>query len=72
MGTIAKSSSGQVTWNGHLLYTWTGDKSPGDVTGNGINNFAAAVVTASSGSAGAGTTPPASSSSSSSGGGYGY
>lgn len=25
----------QVTFNGHLLYTFTGDKAPGEATGNG-------------------------------------
>ncbi|MBO0687064.1 MAG: hypothetical protein J2P45_28270 [Candidatus Dormibacteraeota bacterium] len=28
----------EVTYNGHPLYYWVGDKKPGDVTGQGINN----------------------------------
>ena len=29
----------QVTYNGHPLYYFAGDKAPGDVKGQGINNF---------------------------------
>jgi predicted lipoprotein with Yx(FWY)xxD motif len=71
--TTRKDGSKQVTWNGHPLYTFLGDKKPGDVTGNGKNVDGGVwnVVTASGGAAPA----PSSSSSSSSGGGsggYGY
>jgi len=38
-GTLATISGGQVTWNGHPLYRWTGDRAPGDTTGEGINGF---------------------------------
>jgi predicted lipoprotein with Yx(FWY)xxD motif len=27
----------QATWNGHPLYTYTGDTAPGQATGNGLN-----------------------------------
>ena len=29
----------QVTYDGHPLYYFAGDKAPGDVTGQGIHNF---------------------------------
>jgi len=32
----------QVTYNGHPLYSWTGDYSPGDTTGQGIAGFSIA------------------------------
>jgi predicted lipoprotein with Yx(FWY)xxD motif len=32
----------QVTYNGHPLYSWTGDYSPGDTTGQGIGGFSIA------------------------------
>ena len=32
-GTLGTISGGQVTWNGHLLYLWMNDHSPGDATG---------------------------------------
>ena len=37
-GTIKRSyGSAQATYNGHPLYTYVGDKSPGQATGNGKN-----------------------------------
>jgi predicted lipoprotein with Yx(FWY)xxD motif len=71
--TTRKDGSKQVTYNGKPLYTFLGDKNPGDVTGNGKNVDGGVwnVVTAS----GAAAPAPAASSSSSSGGGsggYGY
>lgn len=35
LGTLQVSGANQVTYNGHLLYTFIGDKAPGDTTGNG-------------------------------------
>lgn len=35
----------QVTYNGHPLYGWKNDTSPGQATGQGINNFVAVTVT---------------------------
>jgi predicted lipoprotein with Yx(FWY)xxD motif len=32
----------QVTYKGHPLYSWTGDYSPGDTTGQGIGGFSVA------------------------------
>ena len=34
----------QVTYNGHPLYTYIGDKASGDVTGQGINNKFVATI----------------------------
>jgi predicted lipoprotein with Yx(FWY)xxD motif len=69
-GTIKRSDGTvQATFNGHPLYTYKGDSSPGQDTGNGIrlNGGVWHAVTVS-GSAAA----PKSSHSSSGGGGYGY
>jgi predicted lipoprotein with Yx(FWY)xxD motif len=65
LGTIKRSSGGtQATYNGHPLYTYTADNSPGQAKGNGINAFGGAwhdITT--SGSAASNTSP-------SGGGGY--
>jgi predicted lipoprotein with Yx(FWY)xxD motif len=69
--TTRKDGSKQLTWNGHPLYTFAGDKKAGDVTGNGSTadgGLWKVVVT----SAAAAPAPSSSSSSSSGGGGYGY
>jgi predicted lipoprotein with Yx(FWY)xxD motif len=65
LGTIARPDTGvtQVTWHGRPLYTFTGDKAPGDASGNGFKDV---------GVWKAATLGAPSSSSSSSGGGYGY
>ncbi len=65
LGTITRPDTGvtQVTWHGRPLYTFTGDKAPGDASGNGFKDvgvWKAATLGASS------------SSSTSGGGGYGY
>jgi predicted lipoprotein with Yx(FWY)xxD motif len=69
-GTIKRSDgSAQATFDGHPLYTFKGDKSPGQATGNGRNLQGGVwhVVTAP------GSAPaPSTSHRSSSGGGYGY
>jgi predicted lipoprotein with Yx(FWY)xxD motif len=65
--TIKRSSgSTQLTFRGHPLYTFVGDKSAGQANGNGVNAFGGVwhEAPASGGAAPAG--------SSSSGGGYGY
>lgn len=39
-GTIKRSNGeAQATYNGHPLYTFAADKSPGEATGNGVNAF---------------------------------
>jgi predicted lipoprotein with Yx(FWY)xxD motif len=57
-GTLASISGGQVTWNGHPLYGWMGDKAPGDTTGDGINSFHAAIASGSGGASPAPTAAP--------------
>jgi len=40
LSTIKRSNGAeQATYNGHPMYTFTGDKSPGEATGNGVNAF---------------------------------
>ena len=67
--TITRSDgSVQASYNGHPLYTYTGDKAPGQATGNGLNVSGGVwhEVTVS------GAAAPAPSQSTTSGGGYGY
>jgi predicted lipoprotein with Yx(FWY)xxD motif len=81
LGTTKRSDgSTQVTFGGRPLYTYTADSSPGDVAGNGINEFGGlwyAVqpngqnAPASSSSGGASSTGSSTTSGASSGG-YGY
>jgi len=56
-GTLGTISGSQVTWDGHPLYRWMGDKAPGDVTGDGINGFHTAKVSTSGGTAPSTATP---------------
>jgi predicted lipoprotein with Yx(FWY)xxD motif len=65
LGTVTRPDTGatQVTWHGRPLYTFTGDKAPGDASGNGFKDV---------GVWKAATLGTSSSSSSSGGGGYGY
>ena len=40
LGTIRRGNHAlQVTYNGHPLYVFAGDNSPGQITGEGINQF---------------------------------
>ena len=40
VGTIKRSDGKpQVTYNGHPLYTFSGDSKPGDTNGEGLNDF---------------------------------
>jgi predicted lipoprotein with Yx(FWY)xxD motif len=40
VGTSPRSDGkAQVTYNGHPVYTFTGDKNPGDTNGQGVNGF---------------------------------
>src|ERR1700751_4358156 len=43
LGTITRSGGNrQVTYNGHPVYVYIGDKKPGDVNGQGVTAFGAA------------------------------
>jgi predicted lipoprotein with Yx(FWY)xxD motif len=43
IGTIAGSAGKQqVTYNGHPLYYYAGDQKPGEINGQGLNQFGAA------------------------------
>jgi predicted lipoprotein with Yx(FWY)xxD motif len=71
LGVITRSDgTKQATWNGHPLYTYIGDTSPGQAKGNGLNLSGGVwhEVTASGAAAPAGSGSP----SSSPGSGYGY
>jgi predicted lipoprotein with Yx(FWY)xxD motif len=79
LGTTKRSDgSTQVTYGGHPLYTYTVDSNPGDVMGNGINEFGAvwhAVQPSGSNAPAGSSSNGASSTGSSTGsssGGYGY
>ena len=39
LGTATGQVAGQVTYHGHLLYTYSGDSAPGDVKGIGIPDW---------------------------------
>jgi predicted lipoprotein with Yx(FWY)xxD motif len=66
--TIKRSDgSTQLTFHGHPLYTFVGDKSPGQASGNGVNAFGGLWHEAP---ASGGAAPAGSSSSGSGGGGY--
>jgi predicted lipoprotein with Yx(FWY)xxD motif len=67
--TIKRSGgSTQLTFHGHPLYTFVGDKAPGQASGNGVNAFGGLWHEAPA----SGSAAPTGSSSSGSGGGYGY
>lgn len=71
LGTITRSDgSRQVSYNGHPLYTFSGDTAPGQVNGEGINNFGGTWYVL--GSAGRPVTGPVSGTTTTSAGGYGY
>jgi hypothetical protein len=71
LGTTPRSDGQpQVTYNGHPLYTFTGDQNPGDTSGQGVSAFGALWYVVSP--AGNQVTAKASGSSSSGGGGSGY
>jgi predicted lipoprotein with Yx(FWY)xxD motif len=66
LGTITRPDGGiQVTYDGKPLYTYQGDASSGQATGQGVGGFYAVTVSGSSSGSGG-------SSSSSGGGGYHY
>lgn len=64
LATAAGQVPAQVTYNGHLLYTYSGDAAPGDVKGIGIPNWypvspSGAKVDHDDGKSDAGTSNPA-------------
>ena len=68
-GTITRSDgSKQATFNGHPLYTFTADTSPGQAKGNGLTAFGGVWHEDTT----SGSAAPASSTSSGGGGGSGY
>jgi predicted lipoprotein with Yx(FWY)xxD motif len=73
LGSITRSNGQvQATYDGHPLYTYVGDKAPGQVTGNGLKLSGGlwwAATPSGAKLSGSATHP---SSSASSGGGYGY
>jgi predicted lipoprotein with Yx(FWY)xxD motif len=67
LATITRAGgSHQVTYNGHPLYLYTGDKNPGKTTGEGVTAFGAAWYALTPAGNQISTQPT------SSGGGYGY
>jgi predicted lipoprotein with Yx(FWY)xxD motif len=69
LATVKRSGGAvQATYNGHPLYTYSGDHAPGQASGNGLNASGGVwhEVTVS------GAAAPAASTSPSSSGGYGY
>lgn len=73
VGTIKRTDNGQTqyTYNGLPLYYFVSD-STGQVTGNGVQNFAVAKPAAASSSSSSSSSSQASGSSSSSSSGYNY
>jgi predicted lipoprotein with Yx(FWY)xxD motif len=75
LSTITRSDGTmQATYDGHPLYTYVGDKAPGQNKGNGLNISGGLwyEMTASGATPAAGTGAGASPSASKKGGGYGY
>jgi predicted lipoprotein with Yx(FWY)xxD motif len=73
--TMRSDAKAQVTYNGHPLYTFVQDTSPGDTNGQGSTAFGAGWFALNSAGNQVTAQPSSSSSSSSSsggGGGYGY
>ena len=72
LGTITRSDGTvQVTYQGHPLYTYTGDTAPGQTNGNGVQGTWHVMLAGGSGS-GSGTAPTTAPSTTSGGGGYSY
>jgi hypothetical protein len=63
-GTLGKLPAGQVTWNGHPLYTFASDSPDGKPTGDGVSGFHLAVAS--------GSPAPANTTTTKTGSGYGY
>lgn len=75
IGTIRQAGgSAQVTYNAHPLYYYVGDRSPGQTTGQGLNQFGALWYVLSARGAAITSAPssPAPAASTGGGNGYGY
>ena len=71
IGTIAATR--QITYNGHPLYYYAGDQNPGQIAGQGLNEFGARwYVLSAAGAAITSTAPSGTSSQSGEGAGSGY
>lgn len=66
------TGTAQVTYNGHPLYYFVGDRNPGQAAGQGLNQFGARWYVLSSAGSAITSAPQAGTSNTSSGGGYGY
>ena len=73
-GEIGATGAGQVTYNGHPLYYFVGDHSPGQTAGQGLNEFGARWYVLSTKGAAITSAAKAAAPSTSNGGGgaYGY
>src|SRR5258708_39455900 len=60
LNSLSDANGTQVTYNGHLLYTYAGDSKPGDTNGEGIGGgwFVATPHLATPRPGGAAPTPP--------------
>jgi predicted lipoprotein with Yx(FWY)xxD motif len=73
LGTITRSDGSlQATYNGHPLYTYVGDKSPGQTAGNKVNGSGGLWYAVTSTTASAATTASKAPAATTGGGGSGY
>ena len=73
IGTITgPGGSRQVTYNGHPLYYYVGDKQPGSTAGQGLNEFGALWYVLSPGGAAVTSAPAPAPAAPAESGGYGY
>jgi predicted lipoprotein with Yx(FWY)xxD motif len=72
-GTISRSDgTKQVTYMGHPVYEFSGDKATGDTKGDGVQGMWHVATVSGSGGAPGSSSPSSSNDSSSGGGGYNY
>jgi predicted lipoprotein with Yx(FWY)xxD motif len=70
IGTI--SGTHQITYQGHPLYYYVGDKAPGQIAGQGLNEFGARWYVLSASATAITSAAPSATSSSGEGSSYGY